>query len=1049
MPDRAVGIRVHGRAAERTAIDELGRRARDGHGGALLLVGSPGLGRTTMLEHGARCVPAATVLRTRAVPAESNLRHSGLHALLRPVADRLHALGDARTRPLAAAMDLVDQYSDHDETEFVVGTEPRPRLSDSSIRAPLPTALAPAVPVPRESPETDTGRVGRALLHVWTALATEGGLLCCVDDADQLDAASRAALSFAVRRLTPAHRVTVLLTAGEDTRPWPPEIPVCRLRPLADADAAALLDELAPGPLRPAVRELLLRSGGGVPRLLAELVAGLAPGQLAGSLPLPRHLLPEESLAWLHRTRLAGLPEDTRMLLLLAAAEREVTGAVDLGVLLRAAAPAGLRACALEPAESRGLVAVDGPTLIFADRLLAEVVYRGEPQGRRRSAHGLLAAAAGDPGRSLPALRHRAAAVIGTDAALADAIETAVDRVFSDTAAGVDPMACADALAAAAALTDDPDRRAARLVRAAEHAWAAGRTDRVRSLLARSDPPPSSPPSLRGRTEYLRGLVELRDGIVEDAREALLLAADLLRESPEPAAEALARAAEACWAAGDRRGLAAVAASGVSGVRMGCVRWSGGVAGAARVLRGGRRGVGGILRESGGRVVGEATLEELLGIAANAVVLGASRLARRASSRAVALARVDGRTALLPPALELLVYAELRLGEHARAAEHAIAGLAAARAAGQTNCALHLRAAAAMSAAVAGDAAGCREHATAVIEAGRSRGLAMAVSLAEWSLARLDLSLSRPKDAADRLFPLVQGSAGRGHFAMRLLAVPCLVEASVLACDPRPVDRLLRRFEERARAVGDAAALAQALRCRALLVADPAEADAAFGAALRLHEASGTEFEYARTLRLHGEFLRRRRRRREARERLRNALRHFEACGARIWADRVRDELRATGIGPEGRGGLVGRLTPQQLRISRHVAAGATNREVASTLCLSPRTIDHHLRNVFAALGVRSRVELVHALAMEGDDPVEAARSGRAGSAVGTPLPPGPRGSTARGTRSARSTAGDSTAGASTAGRSPRDPASHEPSLRETMRAAGSAEVRSRPRGPS
>ncbi|APU14764.1 helix-turn-helix transcriptional regulator [Actinoalloteichus fjordicus] len=981
MPDRAVGIRVHGRAAERTAIDELRRQARDGRGGALLILGSPGLGRTTLLEHGARCIPAATVLRTCAVAAESSLRHSGLHALLRPVADRLHAVGDSRTRPLLAAMDLVDQDVDPVDHEasavvpVVAAVDAPARRPRSARSAPSPGLMAQSVPTPRESPETDAGRVGRALLHALAGLAAEGGLLCCVDDADQLDPASRAALSFAVRRLTPAHGVTVLLTARQDARRWPPEIPVRRLRPLTESDAAAMLDDLVAGPLRPTVRELLLHSGRGVPRLLTELVAGLAPGQLAGLVPLPRHLLPAASLSWLVRTRLDGLPGDTRLLLLLAAVELEIEGVVDVGVLLRAAERAGLHPSCLEPAEAAGLVRVDGPGLGFADRLLPEAVYRGESQARRRSAHGLLAAVADDPERSLRALRHRAACAVGPDAALADAIEAAVDRVGSDgDACTAAASACSDALSRAAELTGDRDRRGARLIRAAEHAWAAGRTDQVRSLLARSGASTRSA-TLRGRTEYLRGIVELRDGIVEDAREALLLAAALLSESaPGLAAEALAKTAEACWTAGDRRGLATVTGA-VAALRADAPtppRRVDDAAGLLPVLRGDHRAATATVRELRRRAAGEAAPEVLLDIATSAAILGASALARQAGSRAVARARAGGRTAIVPRALELLVYAELRLGEHARAAEHAVAGLAAARTAGQGNCALHLRAALAMSAAVAGDAVACREHAAAVIATGRARGLSLAVSLAEWSLARLDLSLSRPKEAADRLFPLVQGRSGHSHFAVRFLAVPCLVEASVLARDPRPVGGLLRRFEQRVRAVGDTVALAQALRCRALLDADPAEADALFGAALRLHEAVGTEFECARTRRLHGEFLRRRRRPREAREQLRGALRHFESCGARIWADRVRDELRATGAATGGRGGLLGRLTPQQLRISRQVAAGATNREVASTLCLSPRTIDHHLRNVFAALGVRSRVELVHVLAAEtGDDVVE------------------------------------------------------------------------------
>ncbi|WP_240802866.1 helix-turn-helix transcriptional regulator [Streptomyces sp. A1499] len=130
--------------------------------------------------------------------------------------------------------------------------------------------------------------------------------------------------------------------------------------------------------------------------------------------------------------------------------------------------------------------------------------------------------------------------------------------------------------------------------------------------------------------------------------------------------------------------------------------------------------------------------------------------------------------------------------------------------------------------------------------------------------------------------------------------------------------------------------------------------------ALARHELSGGDFEHARTQLLHGKWLRRRRRPGEARGRLRDALVSFERCGARAWAEQARAELRATGEAgaaepPEG---PLSSLTPQQLRIARRVAEGATNREVARHLSVSPRTVDHHLRNVFALLGVRSRVEL-------------------------------------------------------------------------------------------
>jgi DNA-binding CsgD family transcriptional regulator len=199
-----------------------------------------------------------------------------------------------------------------------------------------------------------------------------------------------------------------------------------------------------------------------------------------------------------------------------------------------------------------------------------------------------------------------------------------------------------------------------------------------------------------------------------------------------------------------------------------------------------------------------------------------------------------------------------------------------------------------------------------------------------------------------------------------MLAVPCFVEAAALAGEPGPARTVVEDFALWAACGADPQAPAQLLRCRALL-APPEAADELYLRALDRHEETAGEFERARTDLLYGKWLRRRRRLREARARLGEALMGFERCGAQLWAQQAAAELRANGAAPGGSGagepsrhgaGDLSRLTPQQLRIARCVAEGATNREVALTLSVSTRTVDYHLRNVFATLGVRSRVEL-------------------------------------------------------------------------------------------
>ncbi|WP_320779949.1 helix-turn-helix transcriptional regulator, partial [Streptomyces sp. CRN 30] len=322
-------------------------------------------------------------------------------------------------------------------------------------------------------------------------------------------------------------------------------------------------------------------------------------------------------------------------------------------------------------------------------------------------------------------------------------------------------------------------------------------------------------------------------------------------------------------------------------------------------------------------------------------------------------ARHLGSAALVPQALEYLAYAELRAGRHAQARAHAEEGLRTALRAGQRNTAALHHAVLAMAASIEDDPAVVTRHVTAAQTTARRHGLAQAATLAEWAAARVDLGRGRPHDAADRLGLLVLPGPLRGHFAVWRLAVPCFVEAAVPAGRHEDARTVLADFADWAAFGADRQSAGQLARCRAML-AGPDHADALYRAALARHDESGVgDFERARTALLYGKWLRRRRRPREARDHLGGALAGFERCGAGVWAEQTRGELRAIGTAPRDpdAGALTG-LTPQQLRIARYVAEGATNREVALTLAVSTRTVDYHLRKVFAVLGVRSRVEL-------------------------------------------------------------------------------------------
>jgi DNA-binding CsgD family transcriptional regulator len=189
--------------------------------------------------------------------------------------------------------------------------------------------------------------------------------------------------------------------------------------------------------------------------------------------------------------------------------------------------------------------------------------------------------------------------------------------------------------------------------------------------------------------------------------------------------------------------------------------------------------------------------------------------------------------------------------------------------------------------------------------------------------------------------------------------VPDLVEAAVRANQTERGQTALAGFEQWAAHTAPPWALALVPRCRGLLSAGAA-ADRHFAEALRLHGPSSRPFDRARTQLLYGEALRRARRRVDAREHLRAAFTTFEQLGASPWAERARTELRVSGETARQRNpSTLDQLTPQELQIVRFVGEGATNRDVAAQLFLSPRTIDYHLRQVFTKLGISSRAELI------------------------------------------------------------------------------------------
>ncbi|MDT9683902.1 LuxR C-terminal-related transcriptional regulator [Streptomyces sp. TRM76323] len=901
---------VHGRDVELRSVAAALDAPRHGGGGLLVVTADPGLGRTALLDHAVASFAAGPALRVGATPGDSRAPGSGLRALCGALAHH------------------------------------------------RPTRGAHGDGAPAGVPDADS------LAASLRAASASGPLLLCVDDAHLWDEPSRRSLAALLRDARRTGPVAVLVTT---VRRHPGSrdfagLPSVVLGPLSRGAAAAVVDDLATGPVDASVREELVTEAEGNPALLAFLVERLSAAQLAGRAPLPRPLVDAAALTRVVSPGPAELPEEVRESLLLVAAASEDGpdgGTADAALVQDAARHWGLPVSALAAAEAAGLVRWAGGRIGCATAALRRAVYSEAPPARRRAAHGALALAVDADRYPLARLTHTALSVRGPDPRLAAALAAEATRAE----ARHPHHERSSALVRAAELTAGAGARAERLTAAADQARLAGAPRRARELLAAARAA-GGHDAVRGRVELLDGVLTLDDGPVVDAHEALRAAAALLAPyDPGHATAARLAAADAAWVAGDVAACLAFLEAAAEGGAAASPAYRAGsgeeyLAGLRAALRGRLDLARGPLRRTVERAgSGDADPALLLRAGAAALLIGDVAAACRVSARALAAARAAGSAASVPRALEYLAYAELRTGEHARARAHAEEGLRAALRSGQHNVAAHLHAVLALALSVEGDEPGVAAHAAGALDTARRHGLAQAAALAQWASARTDLCRGRVPEAAARLRPVVRSGARGGHFAVRILALPCYVEAMALAGQPDAARTAVEEFAVWASLGADPQAPAQLARCRALL--DPAEAGGWYERALHRHDLASGEFERARTLLLYGKWLRRQRRPREAGDRLREALVAFEQCGARGWAEQADSELRAAGSAPRSRpeGGL-SRLTAQQLRIARLVAEGATNREVAVRLSLSPRTVDHHLRNVFAVLGVRSRVDL-------------------------------------------------------------------------------------------
>jgi DNA-binding CsgD family transcriptional regulator len=905
------GGQLRGRQRERDVLERLLAAARGDDGGVLVVYGEPGVGKTALVEYAVESANGFRVIRALGVEGEMELPFAALQQMLASLLEFTERLPHPQREALSVAFGL------------------------------------------SAGPAASPFFVGLAVLGLLSEAAQARPLLCVVDDAQWLDRASARALTFVARRLL-AERIALVLATRERDEALA-GFPELHVEPLGRRDARALLESVLPAPLDDRVLQRIIAETHGNPLALMELPRGLTPAQLAGGFGLPAaeplSVAIEESFA----RRLATLPDDARRLLLLAAADP--TG--DPALLWRAVDRLGIPAAATQRVESEDLLAL-APRVVFRHPLVRSAVYGAAGLDQRRAAHRALAEATDpelDPDRRA---WHRAqAASVADDDVAADLERSAVRAQARGGFA-----AAAAFLERASALTRDPAPRAGRALAAAEANEQAGALEAALALIETAQTGPLDE-FQRARVDVLRARISFAADRGSEAPTLLLAAAKRLEPldgglASEIYLDALTAAmfAGRLGGAADARRVAAAARDG-----------SGPVPPRAADLL--LRGLAVLITE--GAAAGTPVLREAL-TAFHSDELSDEEglrwlwLAGRAAAyiwdydswdaltaRQIRLSRAFGALAVLPLTLSTRAGVELFAGDLSNASSLVQEADTITAATDGRNVPY---AALALSAFRGREPDGSRLIATST-EDFIARGEGMGVTLAQWASAMLHNGLAGYEDAlaaADR------AAEDPRELWFSTWTMVEFVEAAARSGHPdRAVDRLYV-LTESTRASGTPWALGVQSRSHAL-VADDAAAEPLYRQAIDQLEPTRLRVDLARTHLVYGEWLRRRRRRLDARAQLRTAHGLFTDFGMEAFAERARIELEATGEHARKRTVYtLDQLTPQEAQIARRAAQGDTNREIAEQLFISPSTVEYHLRKAFRKLDVKSRTQLAQRL---------------------------------------------------------------------------------------
>ncbi len=891
-------------------LDGMIAAVQRGEGRSLVLRGEAGIGKTALLRYLIAAGSATTVVRAAGVESEMELAFASLHQLCLPLSDRLPELPAPQRQAL----------------EIVFGE--------------------------RTGDPPDRFLVGLATLSLFSEVAEERPLLCVVDDAQWVDQESALTLAFVARRLL-AEPVGIVFAARE---PGPElrhlsELEVGGLR---NGDARALLAAELPSTLDERVREQIIAETRGNPLALLELPRGLTATQLAGGFGIPEaHALSgpiEES----YIRRLDALPADARLLLLIAAAEP----VGDPLLLQRASERIGIDGSAVEATE--GLLD-RGVRVTFRHPLVRSAVYRSADVSERRAAHLALAevtARSADPDRRA---WHLAAAAAGPDEDVALELEQSAGR--AEARGGL--AAAAAFLQRAVALTGEPARRADRALAAAQASLGMGAFDLARGLLAAAEAGPLDELQ-RARLNLLRAEASYSESRGSEAPGLLLQAAktlepldlELARETYLDAWSSALFAGQLATTTGlhDVSREARAAPGPAASVRPSDLLLDG----FAMAFTDGRFEAAPVLgRAATAFASKDVSTEEVLRwgwlATAAAVMVWDYEACLAVASRGVQLARDSGALTVLAVSVNVLGQAVALGGDFARVA------MLVGEADGVTEAtgARVAPYAALVLAGLRGRESEAFEVIDATIEEATAGGQGTAVQYAHWAKSILLNGLGRYEEA---LSAARHASDDTPELFVSVWATAELIEAATRSGETELATGALERINEATAVADNDWALGIRARSRAL-VSDGDAAEPLYREAVERLGRTRLRPELARAHMVYGEWLRRENRRVDARAQLRAAHELLTAIGMEAFAERARGELLATGEKVRKRTVETrDDLTSQELQIARLARDGLSNPEIGARLFLSPRTVEWHLRKVFAKLGIRSRRELASAL---------------------------------------------------------------------------------------